>query len=154
MCSHSAVTETELRTSEMTREFPYTRTVGPVFGGYLAALRERRLVGIRGGDGRVLVPPVEYDPETGAALGTDLVEVGPEGTVLSWTWVAEPRAKHPLDRPFAFALVRPDGADTAMVHAVDAGSPDAVTTGMRVRPRWRDEPTGLVTDLEAWEPLP
>jgi hypothetical protein len=151
MCSDLAVSE--LRTSETRLEFPYTRTVGPVVGGYLAALRERRLVGIRGSDGRVLVPPVEYDPETGAALGADLVDVGPEGTVLAWTWVPEPRAKHPLDHPFAFALVRPDGADTAMVHAVDSGSAGATSTGMRVRARWRDEPTGLVTDLEAWEPL-
>jgi uncharacterized OB-fold protein len=87
---------------------------------------------------------------TGAAL-SELVEVGPAATVTSWTWVTEPTDKHPLDHPFAFALLRPDGADTAMVHAVDAGDPSAMATGMRVRPRWRGEPTGLVTDIEAWE---
>ena len=150
MCSYFGVSE--LRTSETRLEFPYTRTVGPVIGGFLAGLREHRLVGIRGSDGRVIVPPLEYDPETGDALGTELVEVGPEGTVTSWTWVEEPTAKHPLDRPFAFALIRPDGADTAMVHAVDAGGIDAMSTGMKVTPRWKAEPTGLVTDIEAWEP--
>jgi uncharacterized OB-fold protein len=101
----------------------------------------------------VLFPPLEYDPNTGDAL-SDLVEVGPLATVVSWTWVEAPTSKHPLDRPFAFALVQPDGADTAMVHAVDAGSIDAMHTGLRVQPRWRAEPRNRVDDLECWEPIP
>ena len=109
-------------------------------------------MGIRGADGKVLVPPLEYDPTTGAALDDDFVEVGPVATVESWTWVSVPGHKHPLQHPFAFALVRPDGADTSLVHAVDAGSEDAMSTGMRVTPRWRGEPTGMITDIEAWEP--
>ena len=143
---------TELRTSETKLEFPYSRTLGPVVGAFLAGLREHRLLGIRGKDGRVLAPPLEYDPVTGETLGTDLVEIGPGGTVKAWTWVDEPSNKHPLDRPFAFALVQPDGADTAMVHAVDAGSIDRMSTGMKVTARYRSDPKGLITDLEAWEP--
>src|SRR5262245_49294960 len=100
-----------------------------------------------------MVPPSEYDPLTAAELG-DYVEVGPAGTVTAWTWVAQPRAgKHHLDHPFAFALVKPDGADTAMVHVVDAPLSD-METGMRVQPRWKAARVGYVTDLEAWVPLP
>jgi uncharacterized OB-fold protein len=135
-------------------EFPYSRTLGPVVGGFLAGLREGKLQGIRGRDGRVITPPLDFDPETGESLGTELVPVGPEGTVVAWTWVDPPSTKHPLDRAFAFALVRPDGSDTSMVGPVDAGSIGAMSTGMRVRARFRSEPHGLVTDLEAWEPLP
>ena len=142
----------ELRTSETKLEFPYSRTTGPVVGGFLAGLREGRILGIKGKDGRVIVPPLEYDPVTGESLGTDLVQVGNEGTVEAWGWVAQPLPKHPLDRPFAFALVKPAGADTAMVHAVDAGDLARMSTGMKVRARFRSEPKGLVTDLEAWEP--
>jgi uncharacterized OB-fold protein len=83
---------------------------------------------------------------------TDLVDVGPAGTVESWTWVDSPTSKHPLQHPFAFALIKPDGADTAMVHAVDAGSVDKMSTGMRVQPRWRTETHNRIDDLEAWEP--
>jgi uncharacterized OB-fold protein len=122
-------------------------------GAFLAGLREGKLFGIKGKDGRVLAPPLEYDPETGESLGTDMVPIGPEGTVVAWTWVPEPSSKHPLDHPFSFALVKPDGADTSMVSAVDAGSPAAMSAGMRVRPRFKPEPHGLVTDLEAWEPV-
>jgi uncharacterized OB-fold protein len=143
--SESRVTTTKL-------EFPYTRTLGPVAGGFIRSLREQRVMGIRGADGKVLVPPLEYDPTTGADLGSELVEVGPGATVVSWTWVSEPTEKHPLRHPFAFALIKPDGADTSMVHAVDAGSPDVMATGMRVTPRWRAEPIGMITDIEAWEP--
>ena len=75
------------------------------------------------------------------------------GTVTAWTWVAEPRpGKHHLGKPFAFALVRPDGADTAMVHVIDV-PPDSIAVGMRVQPRWRVRAVGDVTDLDVWVPL-
>jgi hypothetical protein len=66
--------------------------------------------------------------------------------------VSSPTSQHPLDRPFAFALIRLDGADTAITHAVDAGSIDAMSTGMRVAPRWRAERKGHITDIEAFVP--
>jgi uncharacterized OB-fold protein len=142
---------TKPRLVESTLEFPYSRSLGPVVGAFLAGLREQRIVGIRTRNGQVLVPPLEYDPNTGDALD-ELVDVGPEGTVGSWTWVEKPTPKHPLDRPFAFALVIPDGADTGMVHAVDAGTIDKMSTGMRVQPRWRAEPHNMIDDLACWEP--
>lgn len=132
-------------------EFPYKRSVGPVIGAFLTALRDRRFVGIKGADGRVICPPVEYDPQTGAALDT-FVDVGPEGEVVSWSWVAAPRAKQPLDRPFAFALIKLDGADTSLLHAVDAGDEGAMATGIRVKPRWRAETVGHIQDIECFEP--
>lgn len=133
--------------STHTIEFPYTRTLGPVFGGFLTGLRDGRILGIRSRDGRVLCPPTEWDPETGEGLDTDLVEVGPGGVVETWAWVTEPTRKHPLDQPFAFALVKLDGADTAILHAVDAGSISAMSTGMRVTARWKPDRVGLITDL-------
>jgi uncharacterized protein len=136
---------------DYTVEFPYTRSLGPVVGAFLTGLSEQRILGARAGD-RVLVPPVEHDPTTGEGLDGELVEVGPGGVVTSWCWVTEPTEKHPLDQPFAFALVRLDGADSGFLHAVDAGSIDAMSTGMRVRPRWRTERHGHITDLECFEP--
>jgi hypothetical protein len=90
---------------------------------------------------------MEYDPDTGATLSPDFVEVGPAGRVESWTWIAEPTAKHPFQEPFAFALVKLDGADTAMVHAVKAAAPQAMSTGMRVRAQFRAPRSGAITDV-------
>src|SRR3954469_19153991 len=42
----------------------YTRSTGPVIGAFMTALGERRIVGVRASDGRVIVPPTEYDPVT------------------------------------------------------------------------------------------
>ena len=133
-------------------EYAYRRSVGPVLGRFFAELRERRLVGIKTRAGRVLVPPSEYDPATGDATTESFVPVGPGGVVRSWTWVTQPRAKQPLPHPFAYALIQLDGADTPMLHAVDAGTESRMRTGMRVRPRWRAETKGELGDLACFEP--
>ncbi len=132
-------------------EFTYTRSVGPIIGRFLGELRERRIVGVRTASGRVLVPPQEYDPETGDPV-KDFVEVGPGGVVETWAWVGEPREKHPLRLPFAFALIRLDGAHTAMLHVVDAGDETRMASGMRVCPRWRDETLGEIHDIVCFDP--
>jgi uncharacterized OB-fold protein len=142
----------ERNTVTSTLEFPYRRSLGTVIGGFMTGLKGHRILGIRNQTGDVLVPPSEYDPTTGESLEGELVEVGPGGEVTSWTWVPEPSSRHPLSHPFAFALIKLDGASTALVHAVDAGDIGAMRTGMRVAPRWREEPQGLITDIEAFVP--
>ncbi|MFD3615289.1 Zn-ribbon domain-containing OB-fold protein [Streptomyces sp. NPDC058676] len=132
-------------------EFPFTRSLGPVQSAFLTGLRERVVLGVKTADGRVLVPPVEYDPVTAEEI-RDLVEVASTGTVTTWAWNHAPRRGQPLTNPFAWALVRLDGADTALLHALDAPGPEAVHTGMRVRVRWAGERTGAITDIACFEP--
>jgi uncharacterized OB-fold protein len=141
----------EVLSAPLVIEYPFKRTTGPVIGAFLTGLREQLLLGIKGTQGQVLVPPTEYDPETGEEL-SELVEVGPGGVVDTWCWVRQPMPKHPVAHPFAWALVRPDGADVGFLQAVDAGSVDAMSTGMRVQPRWAAEREGTIHDLECWEP--
>ena len=131
-------------------EFPYRRSVGPVIGAFLTGLRDRKVVGVRTAGGRVLVPPFEYDPETGEAA-SDLVDVASEGVVERAAWVTKPMRTHPLDRPFAWALVKLDGADTPLLHALDCGAADAAPAGTRVRIRWSAETTGHLSDIECFE---
>jgi uncharacterized OB-fold protein len=131
--------------------FDYTRSLGPTLGQFMTALAGRRVLGSRGADGRVHAPPFEYDPLT-FAPPAELVQVGPAGTVTTWSWVARPLAGQPLAHPFAWALIRLDGADTAMLHAVDAGSAAAMRTGLRVRPRWSAARTGSIRDIACFEP--
>ena len=78
--------------------FDYTRSLGSVLGRFMTGLRDRRVLGSRTSDGRVHVPPLEYDPLTHAPV-TDLVEVAPGGTVVSWTWTARPLDGQPLAYP-------------------------------------------------------
>ncbi len=142
---------TRTLSAPVTVAFDYTRSTGPVLGRFFTGLRDGQVVGGRTSDGRVLVPPPEYDPATHEAV-TGFVDVAPTGTVTSWTWVPEPVKGQPFDRPFAWALVTLDGADTSMLHALDVTSPDQVSTGMRVQVRWADERVGAITDIACFEP--
>ena len=145
-----SVTDPQLQ-APMEIAFDYTRSLGPVLGRFMTALRDRRILGARAADGRVHAPPFEYDPVT-ARPPAELVEVGPAGTVLSWSWQPRPLAGQPLEHPFGWALIRLDGADTALLHAVDAGSAAAMRTGLRVRARWAAEPVGSIRDIACFEP--
>ncbi|MEU7133495.1 OB-fold domain-containing protein [Streptomyces sp. NPDC046261] len=138
-------------TAPLVVAFPFTRSLGPVQSAFLTGLRERTVLGVRTRDGRVLVPPVEYDPDTAEEI-RDLVEVAATGTVTTWAWNGSPRPHQPLAHPFAWALVRLDGADTALLHALDADGPEAVRTGMRVRIRWAARREGAITDIACFEP--
>jgi uncharacterized OB-fold protein len=136
----------------VTVSFDYTRSTGPVIGRFLTGLRDGVLVAGRTSDGEVVVPPLEFDPRTHEPT-TDFVAVAPVGTVTSWSWVPEPVAGQPFDRPFAFALVTLDGATKPLFHAVDVASPAAIHTGMRVQVRWAAERVGHIDDIACFEPL-
>ena len=131
----------------LTLSFDYSRSVGPTLGAFFTALRNRHIVGIRGSDGRVHVPVIEYDPVTCERL-SEIVPVSAVGTVVSWSWQAEPLEGQPLDHPFAWALIKLDGADTPLLHAVDG----AVSTGDRVHAHWVEAPAGAITDIAFFVP--
>ena len=150
------MTTTEPLIEHHVLEYPggYTRSVGPALSRYFTGLRAGRIVGVRTADGRVMVPPTEYDPETGATLD-EFVEVGSgrrrRGVDVggrAGRGQAPPRRSRSRSRS-----VRPDGADVPMVHVVDVAAPDEMSVGMRVMPRWKAERVGYVTDLEAWVPM-
>ena len=139
-----------LRAPHLVR-FAYQRTVGGATGRFLAGLARRELWGSRTADGRVVVPPMDHDPDSGEPA-REFVRVADRGTVRSWTWVASPGPGHPLPRPFAFALIRLDGADTDLLHVVDVGAEYDLSAGLRVRAAWREQRTGSITDIEAFRP--
>lgn len=144
MTKQSAVTEA--LTAPHTLSYTYKRSLGAVLSRFFTALRERRLLGVKRANGKVLFPAKEYDPDSSEKLD-ELVEVAQTGVVRSWVWVAKPRRQQPLAHPFAYALVQLDGADTSFLHVVDAGSEAKMETGMRVQVRWADTTKGAIDDF-------
>lgn len=102
-------------------QIPYRWPAGKVAGRFLETReREGRLLALRcPACGKVTCPPRPRCPACRAA-SDDWIEVGPEGAVVTWT----------RTRDGVFALVRPDGADTAILERLAL---DDVKTGMRVR---------------------
>ena len=137
--------------SDFDLDFTYTRTYGQILGQFFTELKDQKVLGIKGSEGQIICPPLEYDPKTSDSL-SELVELTDTGVVTTWSWVNDPLVKHPLDKPFAWALIKIDGADTAMLHAIDAGDKAAMKTGMKVKIRWADERVGRINDIACFEP--
>ena len=137
---------------ESTITFPYKRSLGPVVGAFMTALTEKRILGIRNGDA-VLVPPMEWDPATGAELAHDFVEVGPAGTVESWTWVPDAVRAAPARPPVRLRLHPPRRRHHA---AAPRGRRRLARprwpTGMRVAPRWKGTRVGRIDDIACFVP--
>jgi uncharacterized OB-fold protein len=150
--SDSSAATGDLLSAPHVMEYAYKRSLGPVLSRFFTGLRDHQIEGIKTKQGRVLVPPAEYDPDTGEDTSDEWVAVGPGGVVTTWTWITKPKPKNHLQKPFAWALVQLDGADTALLHAVDAGSEDAMSTGMRVTVKWADETVGQIQDIACFVP--
>lgn len=136
--------------SSFVLEYAYKRSLGPVLSRFFSGLKAGVLLGGRTESGQLLVPPTEYDPQTGHDLA-GLEVVSTTGTLVSWTPVAKPGPQHPLDTPFSFALVRLDGTDSDLLHVV-LDDPAGLSTGARVRLCWREAEhrVGAITDIEGF----
>ena len=130
--------------------YTYTRSTGPVIGRFLTGLKNRSIVGIKASDGRVVVPPMEYDPDTADEL-SEFVEVGQQGEIVSFAWVKEPREAHPMQVPFAWAMIKLDGADVPMIHCVAAPRESDIATCARVQAVWAEETIGFITHIRCFK---
>lgn len=130
-------------------EFAYKHSTGPVVGRFLAGLKEQKKIwGQRVAGQGVVVPPLGYS-EVDASEGGEWVEVKDTGEVVAVAVVRQPIAGfHPSEQPFAFILVRLDGADTALAHVVkdDLGK---LAVGKRVQAVWAadEERNGTIRDI-------
>jgi hypothetical protein len=132
---------------DQTMEFPYKHSTGETIGRFLAGLKEQQQIwGQRVSGQGVVVPPLGYS-ETDGSEGGEWVAVKPTGTVTAVAVVHHPIADlHPSDKPFAFVLVKLDGADTALAHIVTDGL-DRLKVGARVEAVWAAERTGTIRDI-------
>lgn len=135
---------------DQTMEFPYKHSTGETIGRFLAGLKEEKKIwGQRVSGQGVVVPPLGYS-ETDASEGGEWVEVRPTGTVTAVAVVRQPLAHlHPSDQPFAFVLVKLDGADTALAHVVREDL-DVLRVGARVEAVWAGERTGTIRDIDCF----
>jgi len=124
---------------------PYRYTAGTAHKVFLRGLAEQRIIGCRCDScGITLAPARPFCPRCSGATG-EPVELGDTGILEGWTTVNR------AGRPVCYGLVRVDGADTALVHRVEA-SEEALAVGLRLRARWAGARSGEITDIEAFEP--
>jgi uncharacterized OB-fold protein len=132
---------------------PYTWWAGETAGRFLTSLRDERVIlGTRcDGCDRVFVPPRKTCPTCFTANETWL-PVGPAGTVVAYTVARRQLAAIRQKVPVVFALVRLDGADTAILHTIAATDPGRVSIGMRVKACFSDQADSTMAAIAHFEP--
>jgi hypothetical protein len=133
-------------------EFPYKHSTGETVGRFLAGLKlQKKIWGQRVSGQGVVVPPTGYS-EIDASAGGEWVEVKETGTVTAVAKVHKPiEGLHPSATPFAFVLVKLDGADTGLAHIVREDLAK-LRVGTRVQAVWQadDQRCGSIRDIDCF----
>ena len=134
-------------------EFPYKHSTGEVIGRFLAGLKDQGIIWGRRTPGLgVVVPPLGYSELDGSADG-EWVQLADRGIVTAFAKVHHPLdGLHPSTTPFAFVLVKLDGADTALPHIITEGL-DRLKVGVRVVAQWKpaEERIGSLKDIATFQ---
>jgi uncharacterized protein len=144
----------DLVTIEGKWDFNYTYFAGESASRFFMELREnRRIMGTRCTKCVKLLVPARAYCDTCMAKTDEWAEVGPEGTLETFTIIATAFPGLPPP-PIVMAYVTLDGADTALinlVHGLDLSDIEAaaqkLNTLPRVRVEFTDEPKGRITDF-------
>lgn len=134
---------------------PYNYFAGRLGSTWLIALRdEQKIYGLRHpNNGKVYVPPRQTDERDFVDLTGDWVEVGPAGIITGLTIIRYQAPYHPLPTPFGLALIKLDGADTALVHLIRQSDLPRAGIGNRVRAVFAKERKGSILDISYFEPI-
>jgi len=133
---------------------PYLWAVGEVGSKFYKGLRDKKIYAIRCPScGIVFVPPKKVCHRCFNNL-TEWVEVSDEGTLETFTVVhySEP-ALHPMKAPFAYGIIKLDGADTGMVHLIGEANLNRLREGMRLKAVFKEEPQGNYLDIKYFKPI-
>lgn len=139
---------------EQTWDLSYRHALGVTVGGFLAGLKEKKLLGRRCPScSRVLFPARSFCDRCHVDT-VDWVEVGHHGELQMFTIVYEPFPGMLVEPPYVLAYALLEGADTAVVGYVkgldltDVGTAArSLSTGTPVDVRFAAEPEGRVTDF-------
>jgi uncharacterized OB-fold protein len=84
---------------------------------------------------------------------SEVVEIGPYGTVETFTQVNYTEPIHPRKAPFVYGVIKLDGADTGMAHFIDEADFGEIRIGMRVKPVFAKDKKGNILDIKYFKPL-
>ncbi len=137
-----------------TRRWKYTRYAGRTGSRFLIELRDnKKIMGTKCPVcGKVYVPArslcyVCFKPMD------QWVEVSTEGTLMSYTLVYQSEPSYPVKTPFAYGIIKLDGADTGFAHIIGEVNPTNLKIGMRVKAVFKDKRVGSILDISHFKPV-
>ena len=99
----------------------------------------------------VLIPPRKA---CGRCFNPDMEwrKLGIQGTLVTYTIPGRRAAIHPIEPPFAFGIVKLDGADTGLTHILAEFEEGQIRSGLRVEAVFREERQGNILDIKYFKP--
>lgn len=133
---------------------PYHWWAGETASKFLVSLRdERKILGTRCvACEKTYLPPRKNCPSC-FQTSMDWVELPAEGAVVTFTVARRQFASLPRKVPVVFALIKLDGADTAMLHYLGDVDPADVKIGMRVKAKFAAERKARMQDIDYFAPV-
>ena len=133
---------------------PYSWWAGDTASRFLCALRdEQQILGTKCSKcSRVFIPPRKNCP-TCFKANKDWIPLSGEGVVEAFTVARRQLTALSREVPVCFALIKLDGADTALLHYLGDVDPDAIRIGMRVKAQFAEERQGKITDIDYFRPV-
>lgn len=127
----------------------YVYTAGPVGTKWLENLKAGKLTAAYCPKcGRLFLPPKMFCPYDFEEV-RELREIGQTGVVESYTVIERDLSGERLPERKVLAFIRFPGVEGGIIHYVKA---EGLAIGMKVKPKWRSERRGSVTDIEYFEP--
>ena len=133
---------------------PYKHTAGAYVERFITEIgKNHKIMGVKCPKcQKVFVPPKMICFECFEKM-EEWVEVGNQGTVNGFTVVSHKTSVMPLESPFAYGIIRLDGADTDIVHIIHEGDPQKLKIGMRVEASFYEKPRKRILDIEYFKPI-
>jgi uncharacterized OB-fold protein len=136
---------------------PQRFATGPMMGGFLNALKEKKILANKCPKcGRLQLPPREVCAECVVRV-TEFVEVGPEGVLatpdITYYASPDPLTGESRETPYISAHFLLDGCKghETFWHELKPSDIDKARKGVRVRPVWNENRVGTVSDIKYFE---
>jgi len=128
--------------------------VGLIDSRFFLELRDQgKLMGLRCPECQcVYVPPRVTCKKCFRELN-EWIEVGDQGTLMTYTIVYKPGIRQPMEPPYVLGIIMLDGADTGLVHCLGEINPDEVSIGMRVKAVLKESREGNIRDIRYFRPI-
>lgn len=133
---------------------PYKHTAGAYVEKFIKQIgKENKIWGVKCPKcQKVFVPPKMICFNCFEKM-EEWVEVGNQGTIEGFTVVSHSTSVMPLKPPFAYGIIKLDGANTNIIHVINEGDPKKLQVGMRVEAKFKDQPRKRILDIEYFRPI-
>ena len=133
---------------------PYKHTAGAYVEKFITEIgKNNKIYGVKCPKcNKVNVPPKMICVECFEKM-EEWVEIGNQGIVKGFTVITHSTPVMPFEPPFAYGIIRLDGADTDLVHIIKESDTDKLKIGIKVKAVFKENPRKSILDIEYFEPI-